>query len=74
MFIVDCVSGTKTANTFTVNVPSQSYSVTANDSAWIPSGDQSNSLVYQGLIAVPDVFRGSTVRLDAGGTFSATLS
>jgi hypothetical protein len=41
---------------------------------WYPSGDQSSPLVYQGSIAVPDLCFGGQLRLNQGGTFTATVS
>lgn len=73
VFAVHCVSGaTPSASTFTVSMPTQTYSVT-NDQ-WYPSGDQSSPLVYQGSIAVPNLCGGGELRLDQGGTFTARVS
>lgn len=73
VFTVRCVSGAApSSSTFTVTMPTQTYTVT--DQSWYPSGDQSSSLVYQGSTAVPDLCGGGELRLDQGGTFSASLS
>jgi hypothetical protein len=73
VFAVACVSGmAPSASTFTVTMPTQSYAVP--DSQWYPSGDQSSPLVYQGSIAVPDLCGGGQLRLNQGGTFSASVS
>jgi hypothetical protein len=73
VFIVHCVSGAApSAATFTVSMPTATYTVTNSD--WYPSGDQHSSLVYQGSAAVPNLCGGGQVRLDKGGTFTATLS
>jgi hypothetical protein len=72
IFAVRCVSGaTPSAATFTVTMPTQTYSVT-NDQ-WYPSGDQHSPLVYQGSITVPDLCGGGQLRLNQGGTFTATV-
>ena len=72
-FIVHCVSGaTPSAPTFTVSMPTHTYTFTG--SGWIPSGDQQSSLVYQGSISVPNLCNEGQLRLDKGGTFSASLS
>jgi hypothetical protein len=47
------------------------YTVTSD--AWNPSGDQASPLVYQGTTTVPDLCSGGPVRLDGGGTFTATI-
>jgi hypothetical protein len=47
---------------------------TISDSAWHPSGDQHSPLVYQGSVSVPDVCAGGQVRLDKGGTFTASIT
>jgi len=73
VFAVACVSGaTPSASTFTVVMPTQTYAVTSDQ--WYPSGDQSSPLVYQGSIAVPDLCGGGQLRLNQGGTFTATVS
>ena len=73
VFTVHCASGANPSSSrLTVPMPTQSYLVT-NDQ-WIPSGDQSSPLVYQGQITVPDLCGGGALRLDQGGTFTASLS
>jgi hypothetical protein len=73
VFAARCVSGqTPSQGSFTVTMPTQTYSVT--DQSWYPSGDQHSSLVYQGSISVPDLCSGGQVRLDKGGTFTANVS
>jgi Concanavalin A-like lectin/glucanases superfamily len=73
VFAVRCVSGASpAASTITVSMSPQAYSVT--NSQWYPSGDQSNSLVYQGSIAVPDLCAGGQLRLNLGGTFTSSIS
>jgi hypothetical protein len=73
VFTVHCASGANpSSSTLTVPMPAQAYQVT-NDQ-WYPSGDQSSTLVYQGQVTVPDLCSGGALRLDKGGTFTATLS
>ena len=73
VFAVRCVSGaTPSAATFTVPMPTQTYSVTSDQ--WYPSGDQHSPLVYQGSVVVPDLCGGGQLRLDQGGTFTASVS
>jgi hypothetical protein len=72
VFQAACASGAATsASTLTVPTADQSYSVT--NQAWYPSGDQRSPLVFQGLTAVPDLCNGGLVRLNHGGTFTATV-
>jgi hypothetical protein len=72
-FTVRCVSGaTPTQSTLIVPLPDQAYSFT--DSQWYPSGDQSSPLTYEGSITVPDLCSGGQLRLDKGGTFTASVS
>jgi hypothetical protein len=73
VFTARCVSGAApTSPTITLAMPTQNYSIA--DSAWYPSGDQHSPLVYQGSVTVPDLCGGGAVRLDHGGTFSASVS
>jgi uncharacterized repeat protein (TIGR01451 family) len=67
-----CVTG-GAAVSFTVPMPTQTYSVPANNSNWFPSGDQQSSLVYQGSLAVPDLCGGGKISLANGGTFTAQV-
>jgi hypothetical protein len=72
LFTVRCVDGSSpTQGTFAVTMPDQTYPINGGD--WTPSGDQHSPLVYQGSISVPDLCHGGQLRLDKGGTFSATL-
>jgi hypothetical protein len=73
VFAVRCVSGaTPSASTLTVTMPTQTYAVTSDQ--WYPSGDQHSPLVYQGSVVVPDLCGGGQLRLDHGGTFTASVS
>jgi hypothetical protein len=72
VFRAACVSGaTPSASTFTAPIPNQTYSVT-ND-GWYRPGDQSSPLVYEDSTSVPDLCSGGQVRLNNGGTFTATV-
>jgi len=72
VFAVACLSGAApSARTFTVAMPARTYRVTSDQ--WYPSGDQSSLLAYQGSIAVPDLCGGGQLRLDQGGTFTASV-
>jgi hypothetical protein len=73
VFAVACVSGaTPSARTFTVSMPARTYRVTSDQ--WYPNGDQNSPLAYQGSIAVPSLCGGGQLRLDQGGTFTASVS
>jgi len=70
---VKCASGaTPSSSSFTVSMHTQTYTVT--NSEWSPSGDQRTTLVYQGSIAAPDLCEGTNLRLQNGGTFSASVT
>jgi hypothetical protein len=72
VFAVACLSGaTPSARTFTIPMPARTYRVTSDQ--WYPSGDQSSLLADQGSIAVPDLCGGGQLRLDQGGTFTASV-
>jgi hypothetical protein len=58
-------------STWTVKMPTQTYVVTGDK--WTPSGDQKNQLTYQGSAVVPPACGAGRVRLDKGGTFTATI-
>jgi hypothetical protein len=73
-FTIRCADDKVTPSrpTWTVNLPTQTYNVTGVD--WLPSGDQTSSVSYQGRAPIPDFCRGGKVRLDRGGVFTAKLS
>jgi hypothetical protein len=74
-FNATCASGTPGSATIVVNVPDQSYNVTANSSAWYPSGNQADMATYQGSTIVPNFCdAGALVRLQQGGTFSTNVT
>lgn len=62
---------TPSPSTLSVPMPNATYSVT-NDK-WVPSGDQKSPLVYQGSTTVPNACAGGQVRLNLGGTFTASV-
>jgi hypothetical protein len=70
-FQATCVSGSGGGTIF-VALPDASYPDAEDSSAWYPSGDQHSPAVYQGTALVPDICAGGKVRLQAGGTFTAT--
>jgi hypothetical protein len=73
VFKVRCVSGkAPSESTFTVTLPNQSYSVKGSE--WVPSGNQSSPLVYQGEREVPPLCGTGQLSLAEGGTFSARVT
>jgi hypothetical protein len=74
-FNVTCTAGTPSNSTFVVATPDQSYVDPQNSGAWYPSGDQKSALTYQGSAPVPTCsVQGGLIRLQQGGTFSATVT
>jgi hypothetical protein len=72
-FDATCVVG-QGGGSFSVPLPTASYKIAANDGKWYPSGDQHDPSVWQGSFQVPDLCNGGRVRLQHGGTFSATFT
>ena len=72
-FEATCASGPGGA-TIVVGLPDASYTDPEDSSAWYPSGDQHSPAVYQGATNIPDLCNGGLVRLQRGGTFSATVT
>jgi hypothetical protein len=71
-FVASCVSGNG-GRQINVSMTSASYTDPAGSSAWMPSGDQSSTAVYEGQLSVPDLCGGGTMTLKAGGTFTALV-
>lgn len=72
-FDANCVSGTG-GGPFSVLIPNEQYTIAADETDWVPSGDQHDDLVYQGSIQVPDLCNGGDLRLNEGGTFFAYVT
>jgi hypothetical protein len=72
-FQATCVTGAG-QGTIVVVLADASYTDPVNSSAWYPSGDQHNASVYQGTTSIPDLCNGGLVRLQQGGTFTATIA
>jgi hypothetical protein len=59
----------------TVPLPTQTYQIATNNSDWLPPGNQSSSLVYQGSIVVPNTLCGGQARhAPSSATFTATFT
>jgi hypothetical protein len=73
-FTIRCADGkvTPSQSTWTVTLPTQTYSVPGG--SWWPTDDKTSSSSYQGRAPIPDFCRGGKVRLDRGGVFTAKLS
>jgi len=71
-FEATCANGSG-GGTIMVAFADASYVDAQGSSAWYPSGDQHNPAVYQGATTVPDLCSGGLVRLQRGGTFTATV-
>ena len=56
----------------TIALPTQTYDDSTNSSAWLPSGDQNSSLVYQGS-TVSTVCGSQTGHAPQGATFTAQV-
>ncbi len=63
----------KTSVTLNVPMPNQTITDPAHDNDWLPSGNQSSNLVYQGSITVPPICGGATGHVPKGATFTAVL-
>jgi hypothetical protein len=61
---------TPTQSTITLSMLTHSYTSVAN--TWIPTGDKTSSLGFQGTLTVPNVCHGAKVIFN-GGTFSAVI-
>ena len=72
-FNATCVSGPGQGS-IVVALADATYTDPQNSSAWYPSGDQHDASVYQGTTSIPDLCNGGLVRLQHGGTFTATVA
>ncbi len=72
-FQATCTSGPG-QGTIVVALADASYTDPQNSSDWYPSGDQHSASVYQGMTSIPDLCNGGLVRLQKGGTFTATVA
>lgn len=73
VFAVACASGaTPSASTLTVPMPTRTYAVSG--APWYPGPGQGGPQAYQGSVTVPDLCGGGQLRLNLGGTFTASTS
>jgi hypothetical protein len=63
---------TPTQSTVTLAMSTGVYNSPANTPNWIPTGDKTSSLGFQGTLIVPNVCHGANV-IFSGGTFSTTV-
>ena len=69
--LVTCADGS--APPLTIQLPSQTIVDPAGSPNWYPSGDQSNSLVYQGSLTAPDLCGGGVMNDASGALFTITF-
>lgn len=59
---LSCKSGTASPSTVTISFPNQAYvDDNENSEGWVPSGEQSSSLTYQGSVVIPSACPGADV-------------
>lgn len=70
---IACANGsTPTQSSLTFTMTNGSYYSPANTPDWIPTGDKTSLLGFQGKLTMPDVCNGANV-LISGGTFTTTI-
>jgi hypothetical protein len=72
-FPVSCVSSGVTPSQSSLVVSLSGGPYTGQSGQWVPTGNQSSVLVYQGAIQVPDLCSGGKVSLAKGGSFTADV-
>lgn len=69
--LVKCADGSTPP--LTIQLSSQTITDGAGSPSWYPSGDQSNSLVYQGALTAPDLCGGGVMNDASGAIFTTTF-
>lgn len=71
---VTCPSGGGTGGSILVDLGSQTYSVNAGNTNWLPTGDANSVLSWMGSIQAPDLCNGHPMNNAQGALFTAVLS
>jgi len=71
---VTCPIGGGPGGTITIPLGTKSYSVPANNTAWLPTGDANNVLSWQGSIQAPNLCGGNRMDDIHGAVYTATVS
>src|SRR5712691_10328373 len=69
--LVTCINGATPA--LAINLPAQTITDPAGSPSWYPSGDQSSSFVFQGILTAPDLCGGGVMNDANGATFTTTF-
>jgi hypothetical protein len=71
---VTCPHGGGTGGTIFVSLGSVQYSVAANDTNWLPTGDANSVLSWQGAAVAPNLCGGNAMDNSNGAVFTATVA
>ena len=71
---VTCPHGGGTGGTIFVSLGTVPYSIAANDTHWLPTGDANNVLSWQGSALAPDLCGGQPMDNSKGAVFTATVA
>jgi hypothetical protein len=75
---VACTSGGPVVGTVVLPLPNATYTVPANSTAWIPTGDQNSPLAWQGAVGAPPLCGPGGTMYNAaqqgGASFSADIT
>jgi len=71
---VTCPHGGGTGGTIFVSLGTVTYSIAANDTHWLPTGDANSVLSWQGSALAPDLCGGNPMDNSKGAVFTATVA
>ena len=71
---VTCPHGGGTGGTIFVSLGTVPYSIAANDTHWLPTGDANSVLSWQGSALAPDLCGGQPMDNSKGAVFTATVA
>jgi hypothetical protein len=71
---VTCPHGGGTGGTIFVSLGTVPYSIAANDTHWLPTGDAKSVLSWQGSVLAPNLCGGNPMDNSKGAVFTATVA
>jgi hypothetical protein len=71
---VSCAQGGAAVGNIVISMPTASYTDPANNTSWIPTGDQNNILSWDGAVRSPNLCNGAPMYNSVGATFTSVVS
>ena len=71
---VYCPQGGGAGGNIVINLPNATYTDSANNNNWLPTGDQNSVLNWEGAVQAPDLCGGKPMANQSGAIYNATTN